>query len=412
MLLFNIKNMRWVIVLSLIFLFQIVFAENVILVSDNFADKALAEIVQKKFGWKIVETPWGKYEKSILNTVINYNPKFVLIIGGEVAVPKIYEEELLKLNISVQRISGKNRIETAINVAKFLNLTNVVITNGYDPISIKKALELAIKRNAVIIFVKQKMEPDIEEIIKKAKRKILIKTPGLEIKEKGIEVIEEDVYNKTLELINEVKKEMEEVKEKLKNETNKGIIIAVSRILENAEKVLNKSIERLKENKTVSAYNLAISAMYMVDAAERILERAAVEKFMGLFKKELKELREEIKKMKEKLKKMRKEFIRKLNETMRMCAEMNLSEEECKEKLDELKEEYKEKMEEIAEEIWELKYEFIKEMREKTKEYKEKMHELMEEMREKMKEFKEKMREMRKEMMEEMCEEMPGRCMH
>ncbi len=388
----------------MVLLLSVAYAENVILVSDNIADKAIAEVAAKKLGWKVIVTPWGIYNETILEEVIKYNPEIVLIIGGEVAVPKIYEEEILKKNITVKRISGKNRIETAINVAKFLNLTNIVVVNGYDPLSIKKALELAINKSAAIIFIKQKILPEINEIVKKAREKYLIEAPGIEIA-KDFKLVKTDIYNETLRLIEYVKERISELREKLLREENVGIKTAVERILNNAERVLNKSLERLEDNKLAAAYNLALSASYMVESAERILDRAALERFCEIFKREMKEIKKQIIEMRKELEKIRKEFMKRMNETLKACIEGNISREACEEIMEELRDEYKEKVEEIVEDIHELKQEFMEEMIETMKEYREKMHELIKEMREKMREH---MKEWKN--MTEICEEEPWKC--
>ncbi len=375
-----------------IFLVSIGYGQ-VILVSDNVADYALAKIVEKKLGYEVVKTPWGKYEEEVLNKIINLNPSVVVIIGGPVAVPELYEKKLLELNITVKRIYGENRIETAIKVAKFLNLTNVVIVNGYDPLSIRKALDLAMREDCMLIFIKQEIPSEVRKMLEVAKRKLLIKTPGVNITEEEVEIIEEDLYNKTLNLIEYVKERISEIKERLKNETNKGIYIAVDRVLKNAEKVLNESIERLEDKKLQAAYNLAISAMYMVEAAERILERAQLEKFGEIFREELKELRKELMEMKKELKSLKMRYIKELNKTLEMCLEQNISREKCNEMIEELREEFRDEIEEIVEEMKEMKYEFMEELKEMAEEYREKMFEMRKEMREKMHEMREEMRE-------------------
>ncbi|AIF69560.1 hypothetical protein PAP_05800 [Palaeococcus pacificus DY20341] len=90
----------------------------VILVSDNEADSAVAENVGGLLGAQIVTTTWGLYDPQISAQIIEKEPDLVIIIGGEVAVPEEYEEDLDDMEIEVIRWAGKNREETSLDVIK------------------------------------------------------------------------------------------------------------------------------------------------------------------------------------------------------------------------------------------------------------------------------------------------------
>ncbi|MHA7139624.1 cell wall-binding repeat-containing protein [Rossellomorea arthrocnemi] len=56
--------------------------------------------------------------------------KKVIILGSEGAVSKAVENELRKMGVSIQRIGGKDRFDTAAKIAKEIPATKVIIANG------------------------------------------------------------------------------------------------------------------------------------------------------------------------------------------------------------------------------------------------------------------------------------------
>ncbi|ENN96699.1 cell wall binding repeat 2-containing protein, partial [Methanocaldococcus villosus KIN24-T80] len=80
------------IILSL--LIPTVAATNVILVSDNQADYLTALNIASLFNdTKVVVTPWGIYNESVVNEILKMKPEQVIIIGGPIAVPDEYVEK-------------------------------------------------------------------------------------------------------------------------------------------------------------------------------------------------------------------------------------------------------------------------------------------------------------------------------
>lgn len=113
--------------LLMIVLMPVSFASDVILVSDNFADKLVAQTIADELdGFVLIESPWGNFSNDTLNEILNQTPKNVVIIGGLVAVPENYTDALENENITVERINGSDRYETnnlTINRFKDLLLT-------------------------------------------------------------------------------------------------------------------------------------------------------------------------------------------------------------------------------------------------------------------------------------------------
>jgi|GEM_PF-446594 putative cell wall-binding protein len=119
-------------------------AENVnvvILVSDNEADLAIANSLAEIIGINVAVTPWGVYDPNVIAEIMEYAPDKVIIIGGPIAVPKEYEQDLQDLSITYERWYGENRYETNLVVIKklkeefpdaFKRIKFAYIVNGND----------------------------------------------------------------------------------------------------------------------------------------------------------------------------------------------------------------------------------------------------------------------------------------
>lgn len=109
------------------------FASDVILVSDNFADKLVAQTIAEELDeFVLIESPWGNFSNDTLNEILNQTPENVVIIGGTTALPENYTTALENENIAVERINGSDRYETnnlTINRFKslFYNKTILIV---------------------------------------------------------------------------------------------------------------------------------------------------------------------------------------------------------------------------------------------------------------------------------------------
>ena len=134
---------------------------TVILVSDNAADKAIAEYLANLTGAIVVTTTWGVYNPNITAEILGYAPDQVIIIGGPMAIVDEYVRDLEEYNITVYRWWGTNRYETDLavigNASKLFGIkfNASVVVAGNDSLAIQTALKLAIQNRAMIIYVNQ-----------------------------------------------------------------------------------------------------------------------------------------------------------------------------------------------------------------------------------------------------------------
>ncbi|NJD98195.1 cell wall-binding repeat 2 family protein [Thermococcus sp. LS1] len=132
---------------------------TVILVSDNAADKCIAEYLANETGAIIVTTTWGVYDPNVTAEIMSYAPDEVIIIGGPDAVVEEYVTDLQELGITVERWGGQNRYETNLMVmtqaqVKFgLKFNGSVVVAGNDSLAIQNALRIAVQNRAIILYV-------------------------------------------------------------------------------------------------------------------------------------------------------------------------------------------------------------------------------------------------------------------
>lgn len=138
-------------------------AECVIIANgEGYADALSAAPLSKVKNAPILLTEKDNLNDKVLQEIERLNAKQIIIIGGEGSVSKNVED-LIKsqTNANINRIFGKDRYETAVNVAKNLGKTSdVIIASGEDyPDALSAAPAAAVKGMPVILSNKGKL-PD------------------------------------------------------------------------------------------------------------------------------------------------------------------------------------------------------------------------------------------------------------
>ena len=125
------------------------YSKEVIVVNSNaIQDVLCATSLASSKNIPILLIDKSKLNENTLKEIIKLNSDLVYIIGGESVIDKCVEEELDNININFKRISGKDRYETSIKVAKEINLyediNKAAIVNGEsicDAISISSVIK-------------------------------------------------------------------------------------------------------------------------------------------------------------------------------------------------------------------------------------------------------------------------------
>ena len=326
-------------------------AKPVVLVSDNPADYAVAQLLAERINATLVTTPWGTLSDEAVNQIKSLGATKVYVVGGPVAVPDV--ESKLK-GVEIERIAGEDRYETAAMAAAVIaNLTNVsgvVIAEGMDEDGIREALEYARKTGAPVLFVIGEDVPDaVREVLKKLrpKKAHIVPAPNMnrtkieeEVKEHGAEEISEskvDFAERAAEAIQDAREEIAEADFNTTNITS-GWELAAARLLTNAKLDLKRAETAFNESKYGEAFGLAVAAKHEAKAAKKIIEHVAP----GYFKHHVEEAEKEIEE--KGLEKAREE----LEKAEERLEEKREKEKEKREKMMEKEEEEKEWMKERA----------------------------------------------------------------
>jgi putative cell wall-binding protein len=142
--------------------------DSIILVSDNFADSAVADALADAKNIDVVTTPWNEFDESLVGEIDELDPKTIFIIGGPVAVPTEYDEALGSYTII--RLPGKDRFETAASVfdefrSEFKG-KGILIAQGHDRKGIEKAVAKAKGRGALLLFIEAiEIPEEVEEAL-------------------------------------------------------------------------------------------------------------------------------------------------------------------------------------------------------------------------------------------------------
>ncbi len=106
-------------------------ADNVILINSMaIADGLSAAPFAKHKDAPILLTESDKLTESTKKRIKELGAKNIFVVGGEAVVSKEVVKEIEALGTKVERISGKNRYETSVKIAKQLNFEKVAVVNG------------------------------------------------------------------------------------------------------------------------------------------------------------------------------------------------------------------------------------------------------------------------------------------
>jgi len=149
----------WIMAMALLLVCAGAFASSgtVILVSNNEADAAVAEVAAEVSGATVVTTEWGNsISGSMIADITAKSPERVLIIGGPVAIPSDTETKLNDLGITTIRISGSDRYATSSEVASYFwkDAPNIILIQGDDTDTIKETIADAKAKGIPIMFVR------------------------------------------------------------------------------------------------------------------------------------------------------------------------------------------------------------------------------------------------------------------
>ncbi|RLF91219.1 cell wall-binding repeat-containing protein [Thermococci archaeon] len=262
----------------------------VILVSDNEADLTLAQKIAVVLDAKVIVSPWGIYNESVVPKILDADPSFVLIIGGPMAVPEEYEKDLEDLGIPHTRLYGSTRVETAQVVINWIKKDypdlfkdiKFAVVYGWDfgaimkVRSMKGVIPIFIGYNPVNITIP---EEDVVAIMSRDSEEIMEKITGkFRVRSRMRVVITQEVAKETIEESSIVISRAEEVLREVESIGSMGARAWV--FLDAAKGYLKKAKSSYEEGDYIKAYEYAKNAKIRAERAI-VLARAG-EKGPGL----------------------------------------------------------------------------------------------------------------------------------
>ncbi|MGI6451542.1 MAG: cell wall-binding repeat-containing protein [Desulfitobacteriia bacterium] len=130
---------------------------------DNFADALSAAPLAHKFGGPLLLTRPKEISQDTLKELRRLGVKKLFIVGGNAAISQDVEETVKALGITVERISGSDRYETAVKVAEEIGLdsiSSVFIANGNNFPDALAASALAAKLGMPVLLTKREALPE------------------------------------------------------------------------------------------------------------------------------------------------------------------------------------------------------------------------------------------------------------
>lgn len=107
-------------------------SNTIVLVSGaDYPDALSAAPLAKKYDAPILLTENNSLPVAVSKEISRLKPSKAYIVGGDAVVSKNVESQLNGMGISVQRLGGSTRFETAVNVAKQVGTSNgIVLASG------------------------------------------------------------------------------------------------------------------------------------------------------------------------------------------------------------------------------------------------------------------------------------------
>ncbi|MGV8982435.1 cell wall-binding repeat-containing protein [Clostridium sp.] len=143
---------------------------NVAVIANGyaFADALVAAPLAASYDAPILLTETSKLQADTKAELLRLGTKTVYVVGGTGVVSDAAIAEMSNAGINVIRVSGVNRYETSVEVAKYLakqqKITNVYVSNGYAPAdALTIASKAAIDKSPIILVDQKSVSKEVSD---------------------------------------------------------------------------------------------------------------------------------------------------------------------------------------------------------------------------------------------------------
>ncbi|KIL43015.1 cell wall-binding repeat-containing protein [Jeotgalibacillus campisalis] len=151
----------------------------VLAVGNNFPDALAGAPLAHKLKAPILLTAQNGIRSNTLAEIKRLKPSTAVILGGPSIISTSVEKQLQSLGIKVDRIQGKNRYETSVNIAKRIGATRAIVVNGSsfaDSLSI--ASFAAKNQYPILLTAKNDIDPSVKNYVKGMSSTIIVGGTG------------------------------------------------------------------------------------------------------------------------------------------------------------------------------------------------------------------------------------------
>lgn len=150
-------------------------ANTVVLATgSDFPDALAGTPLAYSMNAPILLTNESTLPESTKKEILRLKASKAILLGGEGAISKEVEKTLRSMGLTIDRIGGKQRFETAANIAKRLPSTKAIITNGRNFPDAIAVAPYAAKNGIPILLTEKESLPDATYQITKSKSQSII----------------------------------------------------------------------------------------------------------------------------------------------------------------------------------------------------------------------------------------------
>ena len=134
----------------------------------NIVDALSGNSVAAKENIPVLLTQINELNEYTKKAIKEWNVNEIVIVGGKSSVSEKVEQELVSMGIKVTRLSGKDRFETSVEVAKHIypNAEKILVANGYNYVDALVAGPITqINKTPIILLEKDKIPASVQKYL-------------------------------------------------------------------------------------------------------------------------------------------------------------------------------------------------------------------------------------------------------
>ncbi|MDU5808279.1 MAG: cell wall-binding repeat-containing protein [Finegoldia magna] len=135
---------------------------------SNMVDALCGNSISAKENIPVLLTQIDELNEYTKKAIKQWNVNEIVIVGGKLSISGKVEQDLKSMGIKITRLSGKDRFETSVEVAKCLypNAEKILIANGYNYVDALVSGPITqINNTPIILFEKDKIPSSVQKYL-------------------------------------------------------------------------------------------------------------------------------------------------------------------------------------------------------------------------------------------------------